>query len=137
VLSESLGRARDAYSALDGSLTRLESTLDAIKEKPADVDNLVRRIRQMRFDLQFIVTGADKKFVYWLERRGRGIFLRASPIDVSGLLQDKLFETVPTVVLTSATLSSADIACRDRYNHSPREFRPRENVKKSAFRRSS
>ena len=97
----------DAYLALDGSLGRLETTLDALKEKPADVDNLVRRIRQTRFDLQFIITGADKKFVFWLERRGRGIFLRASPIDVSGLLQDKLFDTVPTVVLTSATLSSA------------------------------
>ena len=94
----------DAYLALDGSLARLETTLDALQEKPADVDNLVRRIRQIRFDLQFIVTGADKKFVYWLERRGRGVFLRASPIDVSGLLQDKLFDTVSTVILTSATL---------------------------------
>ena len=67
----------------------------------------MRRIRQTKFDLQFIVTGQDKKFVYWTERRGRGIFLRASPIDVSGLLEDKLFEKVDTVVLTSATLSSA------------------------------
>lgn len=97
----------DAYVAVDGSLKRLETTLDVIKEKPAEIENLVRRVRQICFDLQFIATGADKKFVYWLERRGRGIFLRASPIDVSGLLQDKLFETVPTVVLTSATLSSA------------------------------
>lgn len=96
----------DAYQALEGSLARLETTLDALQEKPADADNLVRRARQIRFDLQFIVTGADKKFVYWLERRGRGVFLRASPIDVSGLLQDKLFDSVPTVVLTSATLSS-------------------------------
>src|SRR4029078_1344783 len=85
----------------------LETTLDALKEKPPEVENLVRRIRQIRFDLQFIVTGADKKFVYWLERRGRGIFLRASPIDVAGILEDKLFEKVDTVVLTSATLSSA------------------------------
>jgi ATP-dependent DNA helicase DinG len=97
----------DGYLALDGSLARLETTLDALQEKPNDVDNLVRRLRQIRFDLQFIVTGADKKFVYWLERRGRGIFLRASPIDVSGLLQDKLFDSVSTVILTSATLSSA------------------------------
>jgi ATP-dependent DNA helicase DinG len=97
----------DAYLALDGSLARLETTLDAMQDKPAEVDNLVRRIRQIRFDLQFVITGADKKFVYWLERRGRGVFLRASPIDVSGLLQDKLFDTVPTVILTSATLSSA------------------------------
>ena len=77
-----------------------------MKEKPAEVENLIRRIRQTRFELQFIVTGTDKKFVYWFERRNRGIFLRASPIDVAGLLQDKLFDEIPTVVLTSATLSS-------------------------------
>ena len=97
----------DLYMALDGSLGRLETTLDALKDKPAEGENLVRRIRQTRFDLQFIVTGADKKFVYWTERRGRGFFVRASPIDVSGLLEDKLFGQVETVVLTSATLSSA------------------------------
>ena len=97
----------ERYQALDGALGRLETTLDALKEKPPEVENLVRRIRQTKFDLQFIVTGADKKFVYWTERRGRGFFLRASPIDVSGLLEDKLFEKVDTVVLTSATLSSA------------------------------
>ena len=96
----------DLYIAVENALARVETTLDAIKEKPPEVENLVRRIRQVRFDLQFIVTGGDKKFVYWIERRNRGIFLRASPIDVAGLLQDKLFDEVPTVVLTSATLSS-------------------------------
>ncbi|HZE71323.1 MAG TPA: ATP-dependent DNA helicase [Pyrinomonadaceae bacterium] len=96
----------DRYLALDGSLARLETTLDAMKEKPPEVENLIRRIRQIKFDLQFIVAGADRKFVYWLERRGRGVFMRASPIDVAGLLQDKLFDNVPVVVLTSATLSS-------------------------------
>jgi ATP-dependent DNA helicase DinG len=97
----------DLYVSFDGALARLETTLDALKDKPAEVENLVRRIRQIKFDLQFIVTGQDKKFVYWTERRGRGFFLRASPIDVSAILEDKLFEKVDTVVLTSATLSSA------------------------------
>ena len=96
----------ELYVVLNGAIERAETTLDAMKEKTADMENLIRRLRQIRFDLQFIVTGADKKFVYWLERRHRGVFLRASPIDVAGLLQDKLFEEVPTVVLTSATLSS-------------------------------
>ena len=107
----------ELYIALDGALGRLETTLDALKEKPPEVENLVRRIRQTKFDLQFIVTGADKKFVYWTERRGRGLFLRASPIDVSGLLEDKLFEKVDTVVLTSATLSSAG-----NFSFHPRAF---------------
>jgi ATP-dependent DNA helicase DinG len=99
--------ASDTYHALDNALNRLETTLDVLKDPPADAESIVRRTRQLRFDLNFIIKGEDKKFVYWLERRGRGVFLRASPIDVSGLLQDKLFEKVPTVILTSATLSSA------------------------------
>ncbi len=99
--------ANDAYHALDNALNRLETTLDVLKDPPADAESIVRRTRQLRFDLNFIVKGDDKTFVYWIERRGRGVFLRASPIDVSGLLQDKLFEKVPTVILTSATLSSA------------------------------
>jgi len=97
----------DAYLGLDGALDRMETTLDALKEQSPDIENLTRRVRQLRFDLQFIVAGDDKHFVYWLERRGRGAFLRASPIDVSGLLQEKLFDRVETVVLTSATLASA------------------------------
>ena len=96
----------ELYMALEGAIARTETTLDAIKEKTPDMENLVRRLREIRFELEFIVTGTDRKFVYWLERRNRGVFLRASPIDVAGLLQDKLFEEVPTVVLTSATLSS-------------------------------
>ena len=96
----------ELYMALEGAIARTETTLDALKEKTPDMENLIRRLREIRFELEFIVTGTDKKFVYWLERRNRGVFLRASPIDVAGLLQDKLFEEVPTVVLTSATLSS-------------------------------
>ena len=96
----------ELYMALEGAIARTETTLDALKEKPPEVESLIRRLREIRFELEFIVTGTDRKFVYWLERRHRGVFLRASPIDVAGLLQDKLFDEVPTVVLTSATLSS-------------------------------
>lgn len=95
------------YHALDNSLRRLETALDILKDPPPDAESVLRRARELRFSLDFVVKADDKKFVYWLERRGRGTFLRASPIDVSALLQDKLFEKVPTVVLTSATLSSA------------------------------
>ena len=97
----------EAYLGFDGALARLETTLDAMRDKPPEVENFVRRLREVRFDLEFIVAGDDQRYVYWTERRGRGLFLRASPIDVSTLLQDKLFERVETVVLTSATLASA------------------------------
>jgi ATP-dependent DNA helicase DinG len=43
--------------------------------------------------------------VYWTERRGRGTYLQAIPINVSNLLEEKLFNQVPSVILTSATLT--------------------------------
>ncbi len=94
-------------NALDNALYRLETTLAILKDPPPDAENVLRRVRELRFALNFLIKAEDKQFVYWIERRGRGVFLRASPIDVSGLLQDRLFAKVPTVILTSATLSSA------------------------------
>ncbi|MBP6004074.1 MAG: ATP-dependent DNA helicase [Pyrinomonadaceae bacterium] len=96
----------EAYHALDDALSRLEADADVYSEKIPEADSVVRRIRQTRFDLDFIVKQADRNFVYWLERRGRGIFLQSSPVDVSSLLQEKLFDKVDSCVLTSATLST-------------------------------
>jgi len=96
----------EAYFALDSVLERLENAIDVYAEKMTEAESLVRRVRQTRFDLDFVCSQAEKNYVYWLEKRGRGMFLRASPIDVSTLLQEKLFDKLETVVMTSATLSS-------------------------------
>lgn len=96
----------ETYQALDESLKRLETEVDVYSEKMPEAESVVRRIRQTRFDLEFITKQADRNFVYWLERRGRGVFLQASPVDVSELLQEKLFSKVETCILTSATLST-------------------------------
>jgi ATP-dependent DNA helicase DinG len=96
----------EAYRSLDDALKRLETEVDVYSEKMPEAESVVRRIRQTKFDLDFIVKQADRNFVYWLERRGRGVFLQASPVDVSELLQEKLFNKVETCILTSATLST-------------------------------
>ncbi|MEO7658688.1 MAG: ATP-dependent DNA helicase, partial [Pyrinomonadaceae bacterium] len=96
----------ETYHALDDSLGRLEADVDVYSDKMPEAESVVKRIRQTRFDLGFIVKQADRNFVYWLERRGRGVFLQASPVDVSSLLQEKLFDKVETCILTSATLSA-------------------------------
>lgn len=96
----------EAYFAFDSALERLESGVDVYAEKMTEAESLLRRIRQTRFDLDFVCSQGEKNYVYWLERRGRGMFLRASPIDVSHLLQEKLFDKLETVVMTSATLST-------------------------------
>jgi ATP-dependent DNA helicase DinG len=43
--------------------------------------------------------------VHFVETRGRGVYLRATPIDVSARLQELLFGRVRAAVLTSATLA--------------------------------
>ena len=81
----------EAYFQLDNALARLETAADVYSDDIPEAESLVRRLRQTRFDLEFVVSQAESHFVYWLERRGRGVFLRASPIDVSDLLHEKTF----------------------------------------------
>jgi len=97
----------EAHAALDNTLASLEATLMKFATEMPEAESMLRRTRQTRFDLDFVVTQAEKNYVYWLERRGKGIFLRASPVDVSELLREKLFDKVESCILTSATLSSA------------------------------
>ena len=47
----------------------------------------------------------DNAYVYFLETRGRGVFLRAAPIDVSATIRDLLLDRMDATVLTSATLT--------------------------------
>ena len=97
----------EAYFALDSSLSSLETILMKFADQMPEAESMLRRTRQTRFDLDFVVTQAERNYVYWLERRGKGIFLRASPVDVSELLREKLFDKVESCILTSATMSSS------------------------------
>lgn len=96
----------EAYFVLDAALARLESSVSIQAEEIPEADSVVKRLRQTRVDLDFIVRQNEKNYVYWLERRGKGMFLRGSPIDISNLLQEKLYDKMETVVMTSATISS-------------------------------
>jgi ATP-dependent DNA helicase DinG len=59
----------------------------------------------LRQELAFLFESNEKNFVYWFERRNKGVFLAATPIDVSQILRERLFEQFDTVILTSATLT--------------------------------
>ena len=116
--TESLGRTYDAAVNLTGSLDIVESALALLRKPKRDEDEeddkvssgedaatLARRAGQLRDDLRFLLRGADDSYVYFVEFRGRGTFLRASPIDVSTIVRDLLLERMHTTVLTSATLT--------------------------------
>jgi ATP-dependent DNA helicase DinG len=121
---EFLETSGDLYLSLRNTLRLLESEMELL----TDIDEapgLRKRVARLRTELEFLLESNSSNMVYWLERRavggggadrsgparagGRGqnrhTFVQATPIDVSELLHEMVFESIPTVVLTSATLT--------------------------------
>ena len=101
----------DLYLSTKHTLVRLEAELDQLKADEAP--GLRKRVNNLRTELEFLMESNSGNMVYWLERRmhgglqkqGRTTFIQATPIDVSGILEEQLFEHYPTIVMTSATLT--------------------------------
>jgi ATP-dependent DNA helicase DinG len=97
----------DVYLGVLNALHRMEGELERLKGAE-EAQPLRRRTGMVREQLKFLMESEDRNTVFWLERRsGRQMstHLQATPIDVSDLLRDLLFENYPSVVLTSATLT--------------------------------
>lgn len=118
--AEFLETSGDLYLSLRNTLRLLESEMELL----TDIDEapgLRKRVARLRTELEFLLESNSSNMVYWLERRTSGrdasaprqpirpqnrhTFLQATPIDVSELLHELVFESIPTVVLTSATLT--------------------------------
>jgi ATP-dependent DNA helicase DinG len=98
------GVADDGF-ALSGALQALEADLALTRDAPEDILALARRAAEVRNNLAFLLRADDNTYVYFLEIRGRGVFLRAAPIDVSDIVRELLLDEMRTTVLTSATLT--------------------------------
>ena len=108
----------DDFLAFSQALGRLESELQGLSNKPDEAHNLIRRTSELRMQLTFILETTDPNTVVWIERRRtaraamlgtdagpHNIFLQATPIDVSGILRETLFDKLESAILTSATLA--------------------------------
>jgi ATP-dependent DNA helicase DinG len=100
-----LEQNREAYDALMNALKSLEAEVASLPSKPEELLNIARRSMELRAELNFLFESSEGNFVYWFERRAKGVFVAATPIDVSSLLRERLFEQFETIVLTSATLA--------------------------------
>jgi ATP-dependent DNA helicase DinG len=100
-----LEQNREAYDALANALKSLEAEIASLPAKPEELLNIARRSMELRAELIFLLESSEGNYVYWFERRAKGVFVTATPIDVSALLREQLFEPFETIVLTSATLA--------------------------------
>jgi ATP-dependent DNA helicase DinG len=95
------------YRDLHTVLELLFANLKLLTEPPAELAPLMRRTLELGMALRFVMENDDESFVYWVERRNRGCFLQATPIDVAPILSERLFDRLDTAILTSATLAVA------------------------------
>jgi ATP-dependent DNA helicase DinG len=78
---------------------------DDDEDRSEDFAALAARAGTLRDELRLLLRVNDDAYVYFVELRGRGVFLRAAPIDVSTIVHDLLLDSMHTTVLTSATLT--------------------------------
>jgi len=97
----------DLYRDLHTVLELIHGHLQLLEHPPDEVAPLLRRTIELGMGLRFVMEGEKEEFVYWLEKRNRGVYLQATPIDISAVLEERLFNQVETTVLTSATLAVA------------------------------
>ncbi len=121
---EFLETSGDLYMAVRATLQRMEAEMDEMKGVD-EAPGLRKRVTRLRSELEFLLESSASNMVYWMERRlsgaaersstgaraggfrqqSRTTFLQATPIDVSELLTELVFDQIPTVVMTSATLT--------------------------------
>jgi ATP-dependent DNA helicase DinG len=106
IIDDGLGLI-SGLDAVEGDLTRAAGASAAGSVANEEAATLARRAAEMRQSLSFLLEASNPSFVYFLETRNRGVFLRAAPIDVSAIIREQLLDRMRATVLTSATLTIA------------------------------
>jgi len=101
-------RVAEESAALLTRLDGLRTAILATPERGEALTGLAGRAHELREEATFVLRAEEDSHVYFVERRGRGVFLKATPIDVSSLLRERLFDKLRAAVLTSATLAVDD-----------------------------
>jgi ATP-dependent DNA helicase DinG len=96
---------------LEREQARVDGSLEALREILTDapspaLSQVARRAGELRVELAAVTAMKEPSRVYFGEVRGRGVFLRAAPIDVAEELQARLYRRTDTVIFTSATLAA-------------------------------
>jgi ATP-dependent DNA helicase DinG len=98
-------KVADEGAALVRAIEALEADIALTREIPPDLLAIGDRAAAVRKDTAFLLRADDPGFVYYLEPRGRGVFLRGAPIDVSAIVRELVLDRMTATILTSATLT--------------------------------
>lgn len=102
ILEALAGVAQTTAASLPGSKGLAEMRSSNVKDA---LEIAVRRIGEARARLQELMESSRGRVV-WTDRTERGASLTSSPIELGAILKERIFDTIPTVILTSATLTA-------------------------------
>jgi ATP-dependent DNA helicase DinG len=96
---------------LDTSAARFREGLDRLvglirsrAEVREDLASIAARALALSDDVKILMAADDPRFVHFVEARGRGVFVRAAPIDVADIVRQSVVGDRRATVLTSATM---------------------------------
>jgi ATP-dependent DNA helicase DinG len=93
------------HRALERRMMELQVAIKAANAGEAGT-KLVDRIDTLVRDTAMLIEQDARDMVYVVEKRGRGTFLSAYPIDLAPIFQQMLYSSCSTQVFTSATLTT-------------------------------
>jgi ATP-dependent DNA helicase DinG len=101
----------EVLAPLEREQARVDASLEQLREILTDapspaLSQVARRAGELRVELAAVTAMKEPSRVYFGEVRGRGVFLRAAPIDVAEELQSRLYRRTDTAIFTSATLAA-------------------------------
>ena len=98
----------EGLNALAGAIGDLAKRVEALTNPDfeAEAEAIARRSLELDAHVQIVLALDDPRMVYWCERRGRGVFVTASPVDVAEDLALRLHDAIGPIVFCSATLST-------------------------------
>lgn len=144
----SLSKVFEKGNTLEIPLSRIESILKKLNDDAASDDeeqelsSYYNQCKRLREELDLMIRQVEPDYIYWVETSTRGrtprVLINATPVNVSGMLRENLFDAKESVIMTSATLSTNQnfdyfkkrigmTECRELLVHSPFNFQ--EQVK--------
>jgi len=102
---DAAARLHEVGASLREALDRFQRVVSHQPQAPEDLTALAARAAALDEDVKTLLAADDPAFVHFIETRGRGVFLRAAPIDVSSIVRRAVIGTRTATVLTSATLA--------------------------------
>jgi ATP-dependent DNA helicase DinG len=105
-----IGRPMECWYRLDDALDVHAAYFAGLAEQSTlaveALELVARRVQALREQFAAIIDGGSGR-VTWFENTASGAVLSSSQVDLSAILRERVFETIPSVVLTSATLTNS------------------------------